>query len=268
MSESSNNGDPFYVGYRPLPSGHKRMLMLTVPVLLIIVAIAAFVLAQQQGDPGPAQWTLNESESFEGDLVLEPYAMLRMLDNKEGGFKTALIVLPGKFGAKVAIREKVEANQGFYVDEPFNVAWPVRLTGTRLQRNGRTMIELSSTDAVKPLIDAAPFASVRSAEQLGRKTMQGEIIDPKCFLGAMKPGSGKTHKACAALCLRGGIPPMFVSRDKSGNDTFFLLIDPAGAPILESVLPFVGEPVQLQGDVERYDDLWILRLDAASIERL
>ena len=27
------------------------------------------------------------------------------------------------------------------------------------------------------------------------------------FDGAMKPGDGKTHKGCAALCLRGGIPP-------------------------------------------------------------
>ena len=41
----------------------------------------------------------------------------------------------------------------------------------------------------------------------GPVTVSGEIVDSKCFLGVMVPGAGKTHKECASLCLRGGIPP-------------------------------------------------------------
>ena len=44
-------------------------------------------------------------------------------------------------------------------------------------------------------------------------TLKGEIIDPKCYLGAMKPGGGKTHKACAMRCIAGGIP-----RRQTGHD--------------------------------------------------
>lgn len=43
-------------------------------------------------------------------------------------------------------------------------------------------------------------------------TLDGELVDSKCYLGTMKPGDGKTHKSCAILCLRGGIPPLFVSK--------------------------------------------------------
>jgi nitrite reductase/ring-hydroxylating ferredoxin subunit len=51
----------------------------------------------------------------------------------------------------------------------------------------------------------------------------GPLGDPKCFARAMKPGDGKTHKGCAVLCLRGGIPAVFVAADR-----VYLLVDEAG----------------------------------------
>jgi hypothetical protein len=41
----------------------------------------------------------------------------------------------------------------------------------------------------------------------GLVKLTGEIVDSKCFLRVIAPGSGKTHKECASLRLRGGIPP-------------------------------------------------------------
>jgi hypothetical protein len=71
-------------------------------------------------------------------------------------------------------------------------------------------------------------------------TLKGEIIDPKCYLGAMKPGGGKTHKARHA-CISGGVPPMLVTRDASKQETFYLLTTAEGGLAGELVLPFVGD---------------------------
>jgi hypothetical protein len=43
----------------------------------------------------------------------------------------------------------------------------------------------------------------------------GEVVDAKCYLGAMKPGDGKSHKACATLCVTNGIPAMPVTADSA-----------------------------------------------------
>ena len=68
----------------------------------------------------------------------------------------------------------------------------------------------------------------QASAPLGGATLAGEIIDPKCYFGAMKPGEGKIHKACATLCLRGGIPPMFMTTDEQGRHVYYLLTKPDG----------------------------------------
>ena len=100
-----------------------------------------------------------------------------------------------------------------------------------------------------------------------RITLRGEIIDPKCYLGAMKPGGGKTHKACAMLCLSGGIPPMFVTRDAQRRETFYLLTMVNGSAATETVLPFVGDPVAITGRVEQHGDLLIVRIGSNGVWR-
>jgi hypothetical protein len=98
-------------------------------------------------------------------------------------------------------------------------------------------------------------------------TMRGEVVDPKCFAGAMKPGEGKTHKGCAVLCLRGGIPAVFVA-----GDGVYLIVDEAGRALrgaeLERVLPVVGEPAEASGEVAEWGDLKLFYLSAGSMRRL
>jgi hypothetical protein len=104
-------------------------------------------------------------------------------------------------------------------------------------------------------------------EHLGTVTLRGEIIDSKCYLGAMKPGGGKTHKACAALCLAGGVPPMFVTRGADGHETYYLLASPAGGPVESQLHGFVGDPVEISGEVEQVDDIRFLKANPAAIRR-
>jgi hypothetical protein len=83
----------------------------------------------------------------------------------------------------------------------------------------------------------------------------------------MKPGGGKTHKACAALCIAGGVPPMLVTRFAGGGETFYLLVAADGGAANEIALPLVGEPVEASGRLERSGDLSVLRIEPNGLRR-
>jgi hypothetical protein len=83
----------------------------------------------------------------------------------------------------------------------------------------------------------------------------------------MKPGGGKTHKACAMLCISGGVPPMLVTRDAAQNETFYLLATEEGRVANERVLDFVGDPVEVSGRLERHADLLLLQIPPDGVRR-
>jgi hypothetical protein len=92
----------------------------------------------------------------------------------------------------------------------------------------------------------------------------GEICDGKCYAGAMHPGTGLAHKACASLCISGGVPPVFVSAAPVGNTIFLLLADHDGRPAPSRMQDFIGLPVTLDGEVRHVGDLSVLRADWAT----
>jgi hypothetical protein len=250
--------DEFFVGYLPLPprlaAGMKRM----VAALLALGAVVAGAAAGLVNDPGAGAWSDEAGQAWEGELSLQPYPMLRV-PAPAGHWRTMLLVGEGKVGVAERARD-------------FDGRW-VRLRGTRLERDGRAMIEVASADDAIERIDVPrdrpPSDGVMGLERV--VDIRGEIIDPKCYLGAMKPGEGKTHKACAALCLRGGIPPMFVTRSESGEPVYYLLLDDAGEPLegqaIESVLPFVGDFVRLRGRAVAAGDMNYLKVNSVDIRR-
>ncbi|MEM1423674.1 MAG: hypothetical protein AAGH64_06690 [Planctomycetota bacterium] len=102
------------------------------------------------------------------------------------------------------------------------------------------------------------FALVEASEPA---QVVGEIVDGKCFLGAMKPGDGKAHKSCAVLCIRGGLPPMVRTRDANGGLVYPLLIVDNAQGLPESICDLVGEPVAIDGELGRIGDLWVVTCD-------
>ena len=129
------------------------------------------------------------------------------------------------------------------------------------------MIEVvsGSVEAVSGAESTEP-ASHRIA--LGSHTLRGEIVDSKCFLGVMKPGRGKPHRACAVRCISGGIPPVLRVEDADGDYRHFLLVDTAGRAVNERVLDLVAEPVEVTGSVTKDGDLLILAADPERIRRI
>ena len=140
----------------------------------------------------------------------------------------------------------------------------MRVRGQALRRQGQRAISLVDDEgAIEALAEAAAMVATAPSDQA---TFVGEIIDPKCWLGAMRPGSGLVHRACASLCIRGGIPPCFVSGPGGAEPRFYVLTDAAGEPCNDAVAERAGVLVRLRGNLQQLGAATILRCDLASIQ--
>ena len=258
--------DPFYVGYLPLPKTIKRFLVPWLVGNIVLALGIAAVVAQQHREPGDGSWETGEAVTIEGDLYLHPYPLLVSKET------TYILVEQGKLGVQSRVRE-----EGI-------TPGTVRATGFLVKREGRNVLELDSsqilplnqlaiipvrvgdTIAVRPA--TATEVSFDATHDLGTHTLRGEIVDPKCYLGVMQPGDGKTHKVCATLCIKGGIPPMLLVRDKQGNTAAYLLTDAEGNAFPESHHEYIADPIEITGRVLRDGDLLVLRANLKSIRRL
>jgi len=84
----------------------------------------------------------------------------------------------------------------------------------------------------------------------------------------MRPGRGLSHKACANLCIDGGAPPVFVSTAPVDGASFFLLADPDGNPLPDSHYDLVALMIEVEGDVERRDNLLVFKIDVSTAKVL
>lgn len=137
----------------------------------------------------------------------------------------------------------------------------VQVRGTRITRDGTRLLEVTSHPNVQ---DPLPSAS-GPATSLGFVSLTGEIVDPKCYFGVMNPGEGRTHRACAVLCLRGGIPAVFVARDQTGARVPLLIADRDGRSLTDTLLSWVGEPVRANGELFRQGEWLVWRIDPATL---
>ncbi|MBX3378509.1 MAG: hypothetical protein KF805_00315 [Phycisphaeraceae bacterium] len=246
---------PFYVGYLPVPAPLRRFLGIAAPLAAGLVIIAALAASVTQRDPGPARWNDGVAQQFRGHLIRWPYPILLVSDDSaKHEASMYLLVEMGKHGAE---RPKWSRD---------GVA--VFASGWKLDRDGRQMIELEpASDALRE-DTSIPRLAVSSPVQIGTVTLKGEIVDSKCYLGAMKPGEGKTHKACATLCIKGGIPPVLVTRDASGRLDHILLCSETGEALGSEIWPFIADPVAITGELEVWHGLKRLRVSAGGIHSL
>jgi hypothetical protein len=125
------------------------------------------------------------------------------------------------------------------------------------------MLLVSETGVVKSAKGQTDFVPA-PAQDLGRWRLVGEICDGKCSAGAMKPGTGLAHKACANLCILVGLPPVLVMELPVEGATVVLLAAEDGGPMPDALYDLVAVPVSMDGTLERRDDLLIFRIDTGS----
>jgi hypothetical protein len=193
--------------------------------------------------------------AFEGWIEAKPAPSL--LVRRPGAADPAalwtryLLVRPGKHGAAAEASE-YDGNR-------------VSLEGALIYRDDQAMIEIVPGSLRRA---AGPGPGPDGAfESLGERTLTGEIVDSKCFLGVMSPGDTKPHRACAARCIAGGIPPVFLVRRPDGRAVYLLLLSRGGKAVNREVLPLVAEPLEITGTVERHHDLLVLKADPSTYRR-
>ncbi|MEL6328188.1 MAG: hypothetical protein AAFR38_00885 [Planctomycetota bacterium] len=246
----------FYVGYLPMPKSHLRFLQIALPLTLLLAIGSGAAVATNRRAWGPGTWDLARAVDFEGTLLLEPYPILVTDDG----------ALPIVGVAKVVPSRDAIAARGFDPDRPARAI----VNGNLITRDGRRMISLALDET--SIAPATGEPDEPTIDWIGTDvvTLAGEIVDSKCFLGAMKPGDGRTHKACATLCISGGVPPVLVTTDDTGAHTYFLLTDDRGRGLrpeaIEAFKPLIAEPVRVTGEFGRLAGWNILAIDPARID--
>jgi hypothetical protein len=231
-----------------LPKGLRGTIAILVIALAALIALDAWLVATLQPEAGNGRWADTPS-TFEGTLTRDPYPMLRV--DKDGTVKTYLIISDEKRGAEAALAKLPDGAS-------------IKLSGFEVERAAVGMIQLAATE-----MTAANAPSIADAprEIHGRVTVTGEIVDSKCWLGVMRPGDGHIHKACASICIRGGIPPMLVTRAEGVPSVMLLTLFDGRAVPPERILEYVADSVQLSGIVEKRGDLTVFKADLDSLKR-
>lgn len=248
----ADKGNDFYVGYLALPRGLRWTIRGLVVLLAALIALDAWLVATLQPEAGDGRWAETPRE-FVGTLARNPYPTLRVTEN--GSTRTYVIVSDEKRGAEAALSAIADGAS-------------VRIQGYEIERAAVGMIQLAATtqDVAPADTPAVPDAS---REIHGGRTLEGEIVDSKCWLGVMRPGDGHIHKACASVCLRGGIPPMFVTREGDDTPPVMLLTRADGSAVPpEAVLEYVADRVTLSGIVEKRGDIAVFKADMTTLARV
>ena len=241
----------FYVGYLPkAPTALAGFVRRIVVVLGLAVVIIALMLVVAQNPFANSNFEYGKVRSFEGVVEARPFPTLLVARPGEIGqndkYSRYLLVAPGKHGADDMV-DAVDGKQ-------------VRLQGQLIYRDGATMVEIMPGSIVVVGI-TPPVQEI--ARDLGIVTVAGEIVDSKCYLGVMNPGQGKVHRDCAARCLSGGIPPIFITTD--GHQQL-LLVGPDGRALGRDTLrEFIAEPIQIQGVLVEAGPTRLLKIDPRAL---
>lgn len=246
--------DTFFVGWSDDISSVDRRFVLGAGAALIAGGAGlGAALGRLQNAPGDGAWNQGDVGVWTGLLLASPYPMLRTLD-LGGAPRTAFLATSGK----TAVRLPTEL-----------IGQNVTVTASLIERGNHAMLA-----AVDRRHWIAPHAQPPAtqlefgpARDLGPVALVGEILDAKCWFGAMRPGYGTTHKACATLCARGGLPLAFCT-DGCGSNEAPLFLDERGRPHARAILPYVADPVFVIGRRMQVGDVAQIRAAIASIRRL
>jgi len=234
-----------------MPLGQRRFIIAVILTLFIGALAMGSIIVVSMRNPGDAIWDADTVQSWSGTLIEQPYPMLIPDDHRS---PAAFVVSMGKHGAQDRL-------------EPF-FDKHVTLSGTELNRDGRHLIELGDEpDAIVNDPSKPPMQIDAQFNPLKHATLTGEIVDGKCYLGAMKPGDGMGHRACAVLCIRSGLPPMFAANTPGGDPIYYLLLVDDSTNLGEDIMELVARPVTLSGEIGDLYGIPILQTNASNILR-
>lgn len=258
-----NKKKELFIGWKDeMPAGNKSLLRKVLIPLFILLPIIVILLVLAQRPFNNHIFEFGNVKNISGTYYQSPFPIL-IADQKdlpEGLSNEILLVGYGKFGAK-GIMDQIQDKNGPLVGKT------ITLSGTLIYGDQKTLLELSPTSTLVN-VDNQNTSPTPPIPTVNPISVNGEIVDPKCYFGVMKPGEGKIHKSCAIRCISGGIPPVFrhQTNDQTTPYQYFLMVDDQGKAINKAILPFVGEQVSLQAKASTFGSWDILYLNPEDIK--
>ncbi|MEM6421698.1 MAG: hypothetical protein AAF698_03845 [Pseudomonadota bacterium] len=244
--------EPFFVGYLATPEGLKPFLAFLGTALILGALVIGYLVAATQSDPGggAARFDLGR-QTVTGVLVPGGYPVLRVTVGNERLPAGRTILLSGI--GKNGVQDRAAALDGLVTAE-----------GLLLTRGDLDMLQVRGGENGLRAAEGTP-PDLPAPEPLGRWRVTGELCDGKCYAGIMRPGLGLSHKACANLCIQGGVPMVMVATAPLMGYEFLLVTGPDGGEAPPALLDTTAVLVSLEGEVERIGDLLVLRADPTSV---
>ena len=245
--------DPFFVGYFKKVSPRIRDFALGTGALLVsALMVMGLLLPLGAADPGAGRYADDlQGGTLTGVIDPLPYPVLRL--PADGATPARAILLGGQ--SKYGVQGQMPASPA------------VDIGGVFVRRGALQMLLVTQDGVRASTAELSGFVPTAPVD-LGRWRLAGEICDGKCYAGAMKPGSGLAHKACANLCIFAGLPPVLVMELPVEGATEVLLADQDGGPMPPALYDMTAIPVTMEGRLERRDDILVFRIDSGSVEKM
>lgn len=252
------NRNEFYIGWMPgAPFSFRNFIRNYLLLLLPVLAMLGVLLAFSQKKFATGSFELGRPTTVRGIYFSYPVPNIKAVSGKDLRGNYTYISIPligyGKHGADGVIAE-LEKEKNISLERR-----EVSVNGALLYNDGKLLMQIDKND--NPLMAAGDVVNDKDllpvVKELGVQKVKGEIVDPKCYFGVMKPGEGKPHRDCAVRCILGGIPPVMRVMNEKGEANYFLVLGPNGEKMNEAVKDYVAEPVELEARLVQYDD-WIL----------
>jgi hypothetical protein len=260
------DNNEFYIGWQPqAPAGlatHTRKVILLLALFIVSVA-AGLALLQKKFSAG--RFEFGQLTEVKGIYQSFPVPSLKVITGKDAAGNAVFLTMPlvgyGKTGAAGVI-EELEKDNGVSFNNK-----QVVFKGTLIYHDGKTLLQIDRHDHPMISVTEAADAVPPVQKDLGEVQLTGEILDPKCYFGVMKPGHGKPHRDCAIRCIEGGISPVFYVYNEKGEHHYYLLLDERGHPINNELKDYVAEPVSVTARAMQYDDWTVLYVKKGSVKR-
>jgi hypothetical protein len=262
------NQQEFYIGWQPkAPQSFKKHVRKVVFVLAILVIGTGILLAMQQKKFSTASFEFGQLTEVKGIYQQFPVPSVKVITKQDALGNSSYITIPlvgyGKFGAEGTI-ESLEKEKKIRLDKK-----EITVKGTLLYSDGKTLMQIDKND--NPLVNVNTTTQSQQAapvlKDLGTVELTGEVIDPKCYFGVMKPGHGKPHRDCAIRCIAGGMSPVFYVRNEKGEAGYYHILDENGKKMNDDLKDYVAEPVTLKAKAVQYDDWVVLYVNKNAIKR-
>lgn len=249
--------EEFYIGWmNEAPGSFASLMRKYIFILLLLFIILSTALALSQKRFGTGSFEFGKLTEVKGIYFNKPIPHIKVLNGKDLWGNENYITIPligfGKHGADGVLSE-LEKEKNISLD-----AKEITLKGTLLYNDGKLLLQIDAND--KPLIavkDNKNTSLLFQPKDMGNMKFKGEIVDPKCFFGVMKPGEGKPHKDCAIRCILGGIPPVLKVTGEDGRQNYYLIVGANGEKMNEAVQDYVATPVTIRAKAVEYGD-WIV----------